>query len=127
MPGIDWQIGAILAVNIVGIPLATAAGRALGGEKDNQAIIWDEIATMPVVFLLTPLTNWKVGLLGFAMHRLLDITKPPPACQLEYLPEGLGVMADDWMAAVYACLLMGCVAWLDTYLGWGLLSVAVGG
>jgi phosphatidylglycerophosphatase A len=127
LPGIEWQIGAILALNLIGIPLATAAGWALGGEKDNQAIIWDEIATMPIVFLLVPLTNWKIALAGFLMHRLCDITKPPPASQLERLPQGLGVMADDWMAAIYACLLMGGLAWLDSHYGWSLFSVGVGG
>jgi phosphatidylglycerophosphatase A len=121
LPGVAWQLAAILAVNLVGIPLATIAGRALGGKKDNQAIIWDEIATMPVVFLLVPLINWKVALAGFAMHRLMDITKPPPARQLEHLPEGLGVMADDWMAAVYACLLMRGLAFIDERMGWSLL------
>ena len=80
---------------MIGIPLCTAAGRALGGKKDNQAIIWDEIVTMPIVFLLVPLTNWKIALAGFLLHRLFDITKPPPAGQLEQLPDGLGVMADD--------------------------------
>lgn len=117
LPGIGWQISVILASNLVGIPLATVAGRALGGDKDNQAIIWDEIATVPVVFLLVPLINWKIAAAGFAMHRLMDITKPPPARQLERLPEGLGVMADDWMAAIYACLVMGGLAWLDGHAG----------
>src|SRR4051812_31832197 len=127
LPGTGWQIGAILAVNLVGIPLATVAGRMLGGKKDNQAIIWDEIATMPIVFLLVPLTNWKVALLGFGAHRLMDITKPPPARQLEYLPDGLGVMADDWVAGIYACLLMGGLAWVIRSAGWSILSVAGGG
>jgi phosphatidylglycerophosphatase A len=127
LPGFEWQIAAIVAVNLIGVPLATAAGRALGGEKDNQAIIWDEIATMPIVFLLVPLTNWKVSLLGFVLHRLMDITKPPPASQFEHLPAGLGVMADDWMAAIYACLLMGGLDWLDRYAGWSLLGSIVGG
>src|SRR5215212_1292295 len=104
LPGIGWQIVAILIANLVGIPLATMAGRVLGGKKDNQAIIWDEIATVPIVFLLVPLTNWKVAVAGFFAHRLCDITKPPPARQLERLPEGLGVMADDWMAGIYAGL-----------------------
>ena len=68
----------------IGIPFATAAGRALGGKKDNQAIIWDEIVTVPVVFLLVPLTNWRVGAgWDLRLHRLFDITKPPPARQLE--------------------------------------------
>jgi len=127
LPGLGWQIAAILGVNLIGIPLATAAGRALGGEKDNQAIIWDEIATMPVVFLLVPLANWKIALAGFVLHRLVDITKPPPASQLERLPEGLGVMADDWMAGIYACLLMAGLAWLDHHFGWGLLATAIAG
>jgi phosphatidylglycerophosphatase A len=112
LPGFGWQIVAVLVANIVGVPLATMAGRVLGGKKDNQAIIWDEIATVPVVFLLVPLTSWKVAIAGFVAHRLCDITKPPPARQLERLPEGLGVMADDWMAGIYACLLMGAGAWV---------------
>lgn len=127
LPGIGWQIVAILVTNLVGIPLATTAGRVLGGKKDNQAIIWDEIATMPVVFLLAPLTNWRTAVAGFIAHRLFDITKPPPARQLERLPEGLGVMADDWMAAIYASLMMGAVAWGLRSAGGTILSVAVGG
>jgi phosphatidylglycerophosphatase A len=127
LPGIGWQVCAIFVTNLVGIPLATVAGRVLGGKKDNQAIIWDEIATVPVVFLLVPLTNWKVAVAGFLAHRLFDITKPPPARQLERLPEGLGVMADDWIAGIYACLLMGGVAWGVRSAGGTILSVAVGG
>jgi phosphatidylglycerophosphatase A len=127
LPGTSWQIGAILVANTIGIPMATVAGRVLGGKKDNQAIIWDEIATTPIVFLLVPLANWKVAVAGFAAHRLFDITKPPPARQLEYLPEGLGVMADDWIAGIYACLLMGALAWGARWAGWTILSVAFGG
>jgi phosphatidylglycerophosphatase A len=124
--GIGWQIGAIVAAVVIGIPIATAAGRELGGKKDNQAIIWDEIATTPIVFLLVPLANWKVAALGFLCHRLFDITKPPPARQLEVLPDGLGVMADDCAAGIYACLLMAALAWGVQAAGWPLLSVAVG-
>jgi len=127
LPGIGWQIGAIVAAVLMGIPIATAAGRTLGGKKDNQAIIWDEIATTPIVFLIVPLTNWKVAALGFLAHRLFDITKPPPARQLEVLPDGLGVMADDCVAAIYACLLMAALAWGVQTAGWPILSVAVGG
>ena len=122
LPGIAWQLAAVVALNLIGIPLATAAGRVLGGEKDNQAIVWDEIATVPVVFAFVPLSSWPIALVGFALHRLLDITKPPPAGQLERLPEGLGVMADDWMASIYACVLMSALSWLDHSAGWGLLS-----
>jgi phosphatidylglycerophosphatase A len=127
LPGVGWQVLAIAILFAVGIPLATAAGRALGAQKDNQAIVWDEIVTMPVVFLLVPLTNWKIALAGFLFHRLFDVTKPPPAGRLEELPEGLGVMADDLMAAIYACLALAGFAWIDHYAGWSLLSVDVRG
>ncbi len=79
LPSVGWQIIVIAVLFAIGIPIATAAGKALGGSKDNQAIIWDEIVTVPVVFLLVPLTNWKIALAGFLLHRLFDITKPPPA------------------------------------------------
>jgi phosphatidylglycerophosphatase A len=123
LPGLGWQIFTIAVLFAIGIPLCTAAGNALGGSKDNQSIIWDEIVTVPVVFLLMPLKNWKIALAGFLLHRLFDITKPPPCAQLERLPEGLGVMADDLMAAVYACLALAALAWVDSQTGWLLLVV----
>jgi phosphatidylglycerophosphatase A len=110
LPGFSWQLLAVIALNLVGIPICTAAGRALGGKKDNQAIILDEIASMPILFLFVPLTNWKIVLAGFALHRLLDITKPPPARQVEALPDGLGVMADDSIAGIYAGLALYALA-----------------
>lgn len=122
LPGIGWQIAAIVVLNLIGIPIATAAGRALGGKKDNQSIVWDEIATVPIVFLFVPLTNWKIGLAGFVLHRLFDILKPPPASQLERLPDGLGVMADDWIAGFYACAALTGLAWVDGTAGWGWLD-----
>jgi phosphatidylglycerophosphatase A len=121
LPNIGWQILAITLLFAIGVPLCTVAGRALGGSKDNQAIIWDEIITVPVVFLLVQLTNWKVAVAGCLLHRLFDITKPPPCAQLERLPEGLGVMADDLMAAIYACVSLFGLAWLFERLGWTLL------
>jgi phosphatidylglycerophosphatase A len=44
-------------------------------------------------------------LLAFAAFRLFDVTKPPPARQLEHLPAGWGILMDDLAAAVYANLL----------------------
>jgi len=126
IPGSLWQLAAIVAINLASVPLATAAGRALGGKKDDQAIIFDEIASVPIVFLLTPLSGWTVGLLGFALHRLFDITKPPPARQLERLPDGLGVMADDWVAAIYAGASLYLLARVDAWSGLALISTGSG-
>lgn len=110
------QILAILAVGILGIPLCTAAVRKLGGPKDPGCIVFDEIASLPITFFLVPLNQpnanlWSVMISGFLLHRLFDITKPPPARQLEHLPEGLGIMADDWAAGVYSCLALHLLLW----------------
>jgi phosphatidylglycerophosphatase A len=123
LPGIGLQLAAIVVLNLIGIPVASAAGRALGDKKDNQAIVWDEIATMPMVFLFVPLVNWRVAILGLVLHRAFDILKPPPASQLERLPDGLGVMADDWIAGAYACAAMTGLAWVDRTAGLGLVPI----
>ena len=119
LPGFGWQLLAVLAANLVGVPLCTAAGRALGGVKDHQAIVWDEIATVPLAFLLVPMTGWTIALAGFVLIRAWDITKTPLARRLERLPDGLGVMADDWLAGVYAGLCLYLLTMLARHLGWG--------
>jgi phosphatidylglycerophosphatase A len=43
-------------------------------------------------------------LLGFILFRIFDIWKPFPARQAESLPGGWGIMADDWVAGVYAAI-----------------------
>jgi phosphatidylglycerophosphatase A len=48
--------------------------------------------------------NWKYLLLGFILFRAFDIWKPFPARQAESLPGGWGIMADDWVAGIYAAL-----------------------
>src|SRR5579864_6254988 len=73
--------------------------------KDPQFIVIDEVSGQLFTFLfaLAPL-NWKYLLLGFILFRVFDIWKPFPARQAESLPGGWGIMADDWIAAVYAAI-----------------------
>jgi phosphatidylglycerophosphatase A len=44
------------------------------------------------------------AILGFVLFRIMDVVKPPPARQFEGLKGGIGVVADDLMAGVYAQL-----------------------
>ncbi len=95
----------IVGVAMVGIPICTGAVRVLGRHDPGQ-VVFDEIAAFPIVFIpalffSVPLTAITLGL-GFAWFRLFDITKPWPVKQLENFPDGLGVMADDLAAGVYA-------------------------
>ena len=91
-------VAMIAVICTASIPVCTRATRALGGKKDPGAIVLDEIASLPITFFLVEMTSASVVVAGFALHRLFDITKPPPARQFERLPDGLGVMADDWAA-----------------------------
>ena len=52
-------------------------------------------------------------LAAFVLFRVFDIAKPWPCRQLEKLPGGLGIAADDAMAGVYAhlALRIGVFAW----------------
>jgi len=48
--------------------------------------------------------GWKYLLVGFILFRAFDIWKPFPARQAESLPGGWGIMADDWIAGIYAAI-----------------------
>lgn len=109
-PGL--QAAVVVGLCLVGIPIINAALPRLGRGKDPGCVVWDEIAALPITFFLLPMTSWLVVLAGFALFRFFDISKLPPARQLERLPGGLGVMADDWAAAVYSHLALRALLWL---------------
>jgi phosphatidylglycerophosphatase A len=71
--------------------------------KDSPEIVIDEILAFPLAMLLIPPTPLTF-LLGYLVFRLYDILKPYPCRQLETIPKGYGVMADDYMAALYTCV-----------------------
>ncbi|HYL61903.1 MAG TPA: phosphatidylglycerophosphatase A, partial [Candidatus Methylomirabilis sp.] len=63
-------------------------------------------ATVFALYSGFSLLNWKYLLLGFVLFRVFDIWKPYPIRRLETLPRGWGIMADDWMAGIYAAILL---------------------
>jgi phosphatidylglycerophosphatase A len=63
-------------------------------------------------FLAPELANWKYLLAGFILFRGFDTWKPFPASSAEHLHGGWGVMADDWVAGIYAALALGIARWL---------------
>ena len=84
---------------------AGVAARAVGVE-DPHIVVVDEVLGQWVA-LAGARTLTPVALLaGFALFRLFDIWKPWPVRQLESLPGGWGINADDLMAGVYAGLVL---------------------
>jgi phosphatidylglycerophosphatase A len=57
-------------------------------------------------FLAPGLVNWKYLVAGFILFRGFDTWKPFPASRAEGLHGGWGIMADDWIAGIYAALLL---------------------
>jgi phosphatidylglycerophosphatase A len=104
------QAGAILFLFAIGAWCGTVAERHFGGVDPGPVVI-DEVMGMLVTLFLHPV-GWPGAILAFFLFRGFDILKPYPADRLERLPGGLGVMADDGMAAAYANLAL-----------WGILAL----
>jgi phosphatidylglycerophosphatase A len=122
---------AVLLVILAAIGVwSSSKTAAYAGIKDPQFVVIDEVAgqhltlVLPLIPIALPnlhshmdlstfaifsalsLVNWKYLLLGFLFFRIFDIWKPFPVRRLENLPGGWGIMADDWMAGVYAAFFL---------------------
>jgi phosphatidylglycerophosphatase A len=122
------QIWLAIIIAVIGVWSAARAAN-FWNMKDPQRVVIDEVSGQHLTLLLgvgvpiwwrvpqddwvglmpgfitvhNPL-NWKYLLLGFILFRLFDIWKPFPARQAESLPGGWGIMADDWIAGLYAAI-----------------------
>jgi phosphatidylglycerophosphatase A len=109
-----WFVVAAVIVSAVGIPTATAVARSIG-EKDPGIVVVDEVAGQWLTLAAAPVMNWQSCLAAFVLFRLFDIWKPPPVRQLERLPEGTGIVADDLMAGVYGALVLLLARWFNLH------------
>ncbi len=122
IPAQGGQLALILAIGLVSVPICAWATRVLGVGKDPQAIVLDEIVSVPIVFFALPDINMRIWLAGYLLLRIFDIAKPPPVNLLERLPDGWGIMADDMMAGIYAAVALRGLLWCDTAAGMGIIS-----
>ena len=112
------EAAVIVVLFLIGVWSGTEAEHHFGG-VDPAPVVMDEVVGMLITLAFLPV-NWVGALVGFLVFRLLDVIKPWPAAGFERLPGGLGVMADDGMAAVYGNLVMhGLIAVAPT--GWLLI------
>ena len=102
----EWPIGIAVAIALAFLGVLAAYRVAeFTGKKDPQFVVIDEVSGQYFTYLFAVAPpNWKYLLLGFILFRVFDIWKPFPARQAESLPGGWGIMADDWIAAVYAAM-----------------------
>lgn len=106
----SWRMTFLLLlsalVTAIGIWAATRTEKLLG-RKDPGIVVVDEVAGQLIAFLFIPFNaGWWVIITGFIAFRLFDIWKPYPIRRLEMLESGLGIMADDVLAGIYAAILL---------------------
>ncbi len=101
--------------NLAGYTLFVALGAVFGvwvcgrasrqlEVHDHPGIVWDEFVGFWITMWAVP-TGWQWILAGFLIFRLYDIVKPWPVSLLDKkVGGGLGIMADDVLAGVMACL-----------------------
>jgi phosphatidylglycerophosphatase A len=103
----DWQLPlytAVVAVAaVLGIWICGIASRQLG-VHDHGGIVWDEFVGYWITMWAVPVT-WTWIVVGFVVFRIFDILKPWPISVLDKkVGGGFGIMIDDVVAGIMACL-----------------------
>ena len=110
-----WQFLLLAALGTApAIWSATITARSLK-QKDPCVVVVDEVIGQWIALAGAHPFNWKSYAAAFVLFRLFDIWKPPPVRQLEALPEGTGIVADDVMAGIYAALVLFVAGYLRLY------------
>ncbi len=104
------EAGAIVVLFAAGFWAGTTAERYFGG-IDPGPIVIDEVVGMLITLAFIPV-GWTAAATGFVLFRIFDVVKPYPAGRFERMHGGLGVMADDAMAAIYANVCLRAIMWL---------------
>ena len=101
-----WQYAVLAALLFLpAVWAADVTARTLH-KKDPGLVVVDEVIGQWIALAGAPALTWQTYLAAFLLFRLFDIWKPPPVRQLESLPGGWGINADDVMAGVYAALVL---------------------
>ena len=99
-----WAYSAVVILAFaVGIYLCGKASEQLG-VHDHGGIVWDEFVGFWITMWAVPAEPvWIIS--GFLVFRFLDIVKPWPISSLDKsVMGGMGIMVDDMVAGVMACL-----------------------
>ncbi len=113
IPSVAVQVAAIVVLCVIGIPICQRAADAIG-RKDPGSVVWDEIVGLAITFFLIPaeqMSQASILFAGFLLFRFFDISKISPAKHFDRYPTGLGIMADDWVAGCYSCLVLHLLCW----------------
>lgn len=105
-----WVVVALVAAaSLAAMPICGRAGR-IYGQADSSRIVLDEVCGMLIAGALVPPTARALAI-AFAAFRLFDVVKPFPAGHFDrHVKNGVGVVADDLVAGIYAQLVVRVLA-----------------
>lgn len=96
-------LAVVAAMLVAGVWICGATADELG-VHDHSGIVWDEIVGYLVTMILAP-EGWVWWLVGVVLFRVFDIAKPWPIRLIdERVGGGWGIMLDDVLAGLLACL-----------------------
>ena len=101
-----WSFAVLAALLLAPAIWAAGVTARAAKLKDPGFVVIDEVIGQWIALAGALHLNWKSYLAAFVLFRLFDIWKPPPARQLEALPRGWGINADDVMAGIYAAVVL---------------------
>ena len=86
-------------------------------KKDPGLIVIDEVIGYAVAMIAVPLSITSVVAV-FILFRFFDIVKIQPGKIVERLGGGVGIILDDVVAGIYACILIHVILWI-----WGVAQL----
>jgi phosphatidylglycerophosphatase A len=111
--GVLWNVYwlYLILLSVLTVAGVWAAGRVEPryGHDASRIVIDEVVGQMLALSFVTRATPGRIALgaiLGFLLFRFFDILKPFPIRRLEHLPGGIGVMADDVGAGLYAFVVL---------------------
>jgi phosphatidylglycerophosphatase A len=108
-------LGGTALVTAIGLWACHRHAKKLGVKDPSECVI-DEVVgqwlTLLPIVIEHRVFDWRPFVMAFFLFRLFDITKPWPTRNVEKLEGGLGIMADDIVAAVFAALAL-----------WGMMAI----
>ncbi len=113
---LDLPVWTFVIAAVAGTPIGIWAAErtaVLVGKKDPGLVVVDEVLGQWLALGFLPRMTWPWALLAFGLFRLFDIWKPWPVRQLERLPGGTGIVADDLAAGAWAAVVLVLAGWLN--------------
>jgi phosphatidylglycerophosphatase A len=114
-----WLLASVI---VIGTIASDKYARATGVTDPGEVVIDEVAGFLTSIFGLAP----SFAIVGFFLFRIVDILKPFPVRNMEKLPGGIGIMADDICGGLVVNVILRTSYWLFFSGGLGVVSDFLG-